>query len=101
MQDILAALLSFFLIEPLQASLAETLSAARVPQAVIAEVSGCARQAAPALVARATGDPGWAVTTTLQLWTGLSRPEDALVSAVPGCGPAVDSARPFLAARTS
>ena len=47
MQDLIAALVSFFLIEPLQAEMADKLAAARAPQAIVAEVTACARDAAP------------------------------------------------------
>lgn len=52
MQEILAALLSFFLVQPIQAELQEKLAAARAPAAVVSEVTACVRDAAlPSLIA--------------------------------------------------
>ncbi len=96
MQDLLAALISFFLVQPLQAKMAERLDAARAPRAVIAEVAGCARAATPVVVERATRDPAWAVSTIVQVWTGTAKPENILADTAPVCRPAIDAARPFL-----
>src|SRR4051794_37266805 len=70
MQDLIAALVSFFLIEPLQAKVADKLAAARAPRAVLADVSACARAARPAIVDRAASDPWWAVSSIVQVWIG-------------------------------
>ena len=99
MQDFIAALVSFFLIEPLQAQMADKLAAARAPQAVIAEVAACARTAAPIIVERATANPWWAASNAFGVWTGTARPEALLVEAAPGCAGAVEAARPFLTGR--
>ncbi len=96
MQDLIAALVSFFLIEPLQAEMADKLAAARAPQAIMAEVTSCARDAAPRIVERVISDPWWAVSSGFQVWTGTARPEAMLVEAAPGCAGAIRAARPFL-----
>ena len=96
MQDFIAALVSFLLIEPLQAEMAAKLAAARAPQAVAAEVTACARDAAPLFVERATSDPWWAVSSGFQVWIGTARPETLLAEAAPSCDGAIRAARPFL-----
>jgi hypothetical protein len=96
MQDLLAALISFFLIEPLQAELADQLAAARAPQAVVAQVTSCTRTATPVVVERAASDPQWAVSSAVRLWAGWASPETVLVEAAPGCAAAVEAARPLL-----
>ncbi|API60382.1 hypothetical protein BSL82_14700 [Tardibacter chloracetimidivorans] len=96
MQDFIAALVSFFLIEPLQAEMAERLAAAQAPQAVVAELTACARSGAPTLLERATNDPAWAASNAVRLWAGWVRPDQVLVEAAPGCAAAVEAARPFL-----
>ncbi|NNM73082.1 hypothetical protein [Enterovirga aerilata] len=96
MQDFVATLLSLFLIQPLQAELTERLEAARVPQAVVAEVAACTRQAAPRVLDRALSDPVWAAGSAIRVWFGAARPEALLVEIAPGCAPAVAAARPFL-----
>ncbi len=99
MQDLIAALVSFFLIEPLQTKMADKLAAARAPQAVLTEVTACARAAGPVIVERVTGDPWWGVSTTVQVWLGSATPETILADASPTCRPAIEAARPFLTGR--
>jgi hypothetical protein len=96
MQDLIAALISFFIIEPVQAEMAEKLAAARAPQAIVTEVAACARRAAPLIVERALNDPAWAAGTTFQLWMGSSQPDAVLLDLSPSCAPAVRAASPFL-----
>lgn len=96
MQDIFAALISFFLIQPLQAEVAERLAGTRVPQEVLTEVTTCMSAAAPVIIDRATEDPGWAVSNALGIWFGTTQPEAVLIEAVPSCESAVEAARPFL-----
>jgi len=96
MTDLIAALISFLLIEPLGAQIRERLEAARAPQAVIAEVAACARAATPLIVERATSDPWWAASSAVGLWIGTTRPERLLTEAAPACAGAVQAAQPFL-----
>ena len=99
MQDLLAALISFFLMQPLQEKVADKLDAARAPRAIVAQVAGCAQAATPVVVERATSDPWWAVSTIVQVWTGTAKPENILADTAPVCRPAIEAARPFLAGR--
>jgi hypothetical protein len=101
MSDFITFLVSFFLIEPLQAELADKLAAARTPQALVTQVTVCATTSAPVIVERAARDPWWATASALRLWVGQARPETVLVEAAPGCATAVDAARPFLTAQVS
>lgn len=96
MQDIIASMVSLFLIEPLQAEMADKLAAARAPQALVAELTACVRDAAPVIVDRANSDPWWAVTSGFQVWIGTARPETLLADAAPSCDGAIRAARPFL-----
>jgi len=99
LDNALAALVSFFLIDPLQASISDRLAAAGVPPAIAANVASCARTATPVIVDRAMGDVWWTASTALALWTGSTAPDAILIAAAPACAPAVDAARPFLAGR--
>ncbi len=99
LDNALAALVSFFLIDPLQAEISQRLAAAGAPQTVVADVAACARTATPAIIERASGDPWWAATTAAGVWLGSTRPDAVLVEVAPACAPAVDAARPFLVAR--
>ena len=99
MQDLFAALVSFFLIQPIQAEVTEKLEAARVPQAVISEVTTCGPTAAPLVLERVISDPVWALSSAVRAWTGTTRPEALLLEVAPGCAPALSAARPFLEGR--
>lgn len=96
MQDVIAALVSFFLIQPLQSQMANALAEMRAPTAIAAQVAACAGQAGPAVTRRVMGDPLWAAGTVVSVWIGQARPETLLVAVAPGCAPALAAARPFL-----
>jgi hypothetical protein len=96
MYDIIAALISFFLVDPLQADLSERLAAARAPAAVIDDVTTCAETAVPVMIERATGDPWWAVTSAFGVWTGMADPAAILLEAAPSCAGAVTAAESYL-----
>ena len=96
MQEFLIAVITALLIQPLQAAIAEKLEAARAPQAVVAQLAGCAETAAPEVIDRAKSDPVWATVSAIRLALGWVRPEALLVEAAPGCGPAAAVAQPFL-----
>lgn len=96
MQELLAALVSFFLVEPLQNELADKLAASQTPSALVARVMDCKAQAAPALVDRAVADPWWAVASAAGIWTGMALPEALLVEVAPGCKPALAAVQPFI-----
>lgn len=95
MDAIISALVSFFLIAPLQAGITKTLTAAGVPEAVVTQVTACAKTAAPVIVRRATGDPIWLVSSAFGVWTGSTSPDKILVEAAPGCAEPVAAARAF------
>ncbi len=94
--DLIAFLVSFFLIGPLEEEMTSRLQAARAPAAVVRGVADCASAAAPALLDRAAADPWWAIRTSLGAWIGWLPPEAVLRDAAPACGPAIAAARPFL-----
>ncbi|HEV7457885.1 MAG TPA: hypothetical protein VGN96_14025 [Roseococcus sp.] len=94
LNDLLAFLLSTFLIAPLQSEFASRLENA--PRQVVSDVTACVTQATPALLARAGQDPWWAISTGIGVWIGRLPAEATLREAAPGCGPALNAARPFL-----
>lgn len=97
MQDFFAALIAFFLLEPLQQQVDDTLSATRVPQEMAIAVASCAREHGAQIIDRALNDPWWAVSKSFGVWTGLADPSAILIEAAPNCAPAVQAAQPFLA----
>lgn len=95
--DLLAFLLSTFVVAPFHAEIADKLALARAPQAVIAEVGACAGAAVPALTERLSGDWQWVVTRTVGIWIGTTTADAVLAEAVPQCRAALAAAAPFLA----
>ncbi|WP_046862167.1 hypothetical protein [Microvirga massiliensis] len=100
MQDLIAALVAFFIIDPVQAEMSERLAAARAPQAIVTDAAACLRTAAPLIVQRAVNEPMWAIGTTFELWVGSSQPIAVLLELSPSCAPAVRAASPFLEQET-
>jgi hypothetical protein len=93
MDAIISALVSFFLLAPLEAGVTRALVGAGVPEAMAGKVSACAKAAAPIIIRRATGDPAWLVGSVYALWTGSKLPDAILVEAAPGCAEPVAAAR--------
>jgi len=100
MDTIISALVSFFLIAPLEEGVTRALVAAGVPEAVVGKVSACAKTAAPVIVKRATGEPAWLVSSVYSLWTGSKRPDAILIEAAPACAEPVAAARAHFATKT-
>jgi len=98
-RDAVMALMSFFVIQPMQTSLERALTSAGAPPAIVQSVAPCATAAAPQLAERAMNDPVWAVSTAIGVWTGASTPENVLADAAPQCGPVIRAASGFLRAR--
>jgi len=96
MQDFTAALISFFLVEPLQQEVADALAATRAPQEVVTLIATCAKQHATEITERAITDPWWATSSAFSVWVGLTEPHALLIDAASGCAAAVEAARPFL-----
>lgn len=96
MQAFIAALISFFLIEPLGTEFRDRLEAVRAPQAIITGITTCIERATPALADRAWSDPWWFATTSFNVWTGLASLETVTAEAAPACSDVVRSAAPFL-----
>lgn len=85
MQDIIAALISFFLIEPVQAHIAEEYTAAGFSVEAANQVATCFSAASPEIIERAGNNPGWAVGHAIGYWTGTSTIEAILRDAAPDC----------------
>jgi hypothetical protein len=94
--DIIGYLVASFLVAPLQYDLTQRLEEAYAPAAIVHQITECATAATPLLIARAAGDPFWAVRTLVGTWIGTVTPEAALRDAAPSCVPAFEAARPFL-----
>lgn len=95
-RDLVLSLVSMFVIEPFEAEIGAKLKAAAAPQAIVAELRGCAGVATPALVDRALGDPVWGITSIVGVATGMMDAQKLVVEAAPACGPVMTKLRPFL-----
>lgn len=89
MQDLLAALIAFVLIDPLRAELSQKLEAAALPPAVVVEVVACAGKAAPAIVDRVLEDPVGAAWRAARFWSGAIASDALLADLAPECAPAL------------
>lgn len=85
LQDIIAALISIFLIEPLQANITERLAEAGFSAQAAGRVASCFSDAAPGILDRAGNDPAWAIGHAVGYWTGVSTVDDILNDAAPNC----------------
>lgn len=66
-----------------------------MPEAVVTQVTACAKTAAPVIVRRATGDPVWLATSAFGVWTGAASPDKILIEAAPGCAEPVAVVRAY------
>jgi hypothetical protein len=83
--DILSALVSFFIVEPLQTGIQEQLAKTGAPISVIERVTACAAAAQPVFIEHYSSNPAQAVTTALRLWTGMTTYRELLSSEVSAC----------------
>ena len=97
MQEFFAALLSFFLIEPLQAEMEKRIGSAS--RESMAEISICIRDATPVLIRQASEDPWQTATHVFGIWSGVTAAEEILVRTTPSCERAVKLLRPSSGSR--
>ncbi|MBL0935400.1 MAG: hypothetical protein IBJ07_11705 [Rhizobiaceae bacterium] len=96
MHDMLVALITFLLLEPLQQDIARSLADTSAPQEVVASLVACATEHGAQIVNRALDDLWWASSSAFGVWIGFADPVTLLTEAAPECVAAIDAARPFL-----
>ncbi|MDH6269445.1 hypothetical protein M2360_004873 [Rhizobium sp. SG_E_25_P2] len=84
MSDFIAALIAFFVIDPLTAELDGKLAGLKSSPETAAIVRECAGAIGPQLIEKASGDYWWAATTAFSVATGLTAPESLLADG-PAC----------------
>lgn len=100
MQEIIAALISFFLIGPVQAHIAERYVDAGLSRQAASEAASCFSQATPGILRRVGSEPGWAVRHAIGYWIGTSSIEAIISDAAPQCAmTAEDAPGPTASAR--
>jgi hypothetical protein len=83
--DLFASLVAFFVVEPLQAEIAERIEHARPTLVIVKEARACIASQGPKLMERASSDWGWAATTAVSVTIGLIAAEDLLDQRDPAC----------------
>ena len=96
-QDLLITLFTDLVVGPIQADILAKFAAERAPPEIAAQVTACMTDAPRTLAQRAMADPVWGVSSAVSVWTQTTTAENVLRQAVPGCGPALDAAKPYLA----
>jgi hypothetical protein len=91
----MAAIIGFFLIDPLMASLSEALATQNVPQNVATEIVECAKAAGPATIDRVMAEPFWALQSVISVWSGSLSAEAILADVAPACADSLDATRHF------
>ncbi|WP_127089623.1 hypothetical protein [Aquabacter cavernae] len=88
MHDFFIALISFFIVDPLDQALREQLSRAAISEQRMAQVTSCLQAETPAILDKAAGDPVWVIVTAAKVWTGMVTPQTALNEIAPSCSTA-------------
>jgi hypothetical protein len=73
MQEFIAAFISFFLTQPLQAEMEERFG--RISREQVTAVTACIREATPVLIQHASDQPWQTATQVFGIWSGLTAPE--------------------------
>lgn len=91
MQEFFVALISFFLIEPLQSAMADRFE--NISSEHVASVTTCLRDATPVLLQQASETPWQTATHVVGIWSGMTPPEEILVGTTPGCAETMSALR--------
>ncbi|WAJ29933.1 hypothetical protein [Antarcticirhabdus aurantiaca] len=86
MQEFVAALVSFFLIQPLEAEIRDRFG--DVSREQVAAITECVGEAAPILVQQTFDDPWRTATQVFVIWTGMTPAEQILAETTPLCADA-------------
>lgn len=87
--------------DPFQAEITNRLTKANVPYEVVANVRSCATSAGQLITSRVSSDPWQFVSMAFDIWVRGTAPDRILAAAVPSCGPAIETAKSFLAQQSA
>lgn len=93
MQEFMAALISFFLIEPVQAHIADRYVNAGLSRQAAAEAASCFSEATSGILRRVGSEPGWAIQHALGYWIGTSSIDAIVSDAAPHCAMSAEDAQ--------
>jgi hypothetical protein len=88
-------------LNPFQTEITDRLGRANVPYEVMANVRACTANAGRLLADRASGDPWHFASMAFDIWVRGIAPDRLLTAAVPNCGPAIETAKSFLAQQSA
>ncbi|WP_197434417.1 hypothetical protein V6582_22875 [Agrobacterium vitis] len=83
--EIFATLVSFFLIDPIEADLRNRLASMNASASIIEQAQTCVRDSAPKLLHQALDDPSWAVASGLRISFGWTTPVAVVSEISPEC----------------
>ncbi|WP_197434563.1 hypothetical protein [Agrobacterium vitis] len=83
--EIFATLISFFLIDPIEADLRSRLASMSASANTIEQTQTCVRESAPKLLQQALDDPSWAVASGLRISFGWTTPVAVVSEVSPEC----------------
>jgi hypothetical protein len=89
-------LVSMFIIEPFNATMTDALREAKAPAAVVEQLNGCITTAPLIVAEKVQADWAWAIGAAVKVAVGLDSVEAVVTRAVPECGPALTSVKPYL-----
>ncbi|WP_366657353.1 hypothetical protein [Fodinicurvata sp. EGI_FJ10296] len=84
-QEIFAALVAFFLVEPMQGHIVDSYVANGMDREQATEIATCFTDQTPAILAQAGHDPMQAFTNAMNYWTGLSDIDAIVADMAPQC----------------
>jgi hypothetical protein len=101
----LSAIVFYFvqllILAPFQAEITDRLTKANVPYEVVANVRSCATDAGRLIASRVSSDPWQVASMAFDIWVRGTAPDRILIAAVPGCNPAIETAKSFLAQQSA
>jgi len=101
----LSAIVFYFvqllILDPFQTEITNRLTKANVPYEVVANVRTCAMAAGQVITRRASGDPWQLASMAFDIWIRGTAADRVLAAAVPSCGPAIETAKSFLAQQSA
>lgn len=96
MTEIFAALISFFLLSPLESAISRQLEGANAPRAAVSAALGCVRSSTPAIADRLVENPMWAAWQVYDVWIGGKSPEAVVLEIAPSCAGPMNLLKPYL-----
>lgn len=101
----LSAIVFYFvqllILDPFQTEITSRLAKADVPYEVVANVRACAATAGQVITDHATNNPWQLASMSFDIWVKGTEADRVLTSAVPSCGPAIETAKSFLARQSA